>query len=162
MAKAVGRPTKYDPEKGPKIAYNFTLLGATDDDLARHFEVSVDTITEWKKVHPEFSASIKEGKDEADSNVGRRLYERAMGFEHDSEEIKVVGGKVERVKVRKIYPPDTVAAIFWLKNRQKLNWRDKHEVDNSGEIVHKWEDATDDELDRAIKARQDRLSPTDS
>lgn len=65
-----------------------------------------------------------------------------MGFEHDSEEIKVVsdgqgqGSSIERVPVRKIYPPDTVAAIFWLKNRQPGKWRDKvdHDVNMSGEI----------------------------
>jgi hypothetical protein len=62
------------------------------------------------------------------------LYQRAMGFEHDSEEIKVVpigqgeGSEIERVPIRKVYPPDTAAAIFWLKNRQKKKWRDKIET----------------------------------
>jgi hypothetical protein len=62
----------------------------------------------------------------------------AMGFEHDSEEIKVIsmgkeGSAIERVAIRKIYPPDPTAAIFWLKNRQSAKWRDKHEnkVDQS-------------------------------
>lgn len=70
----------------------------------------------------------------ADANVADRLYQRAMGFEHDSEEIKVVsigageGSEVQRVPIKKIYPPDTVAAIFWLKNRQKDKWRDKTET----------------------------------
>lgn len=64
----------------------------------------------------------------ADANVADRLYQRAMGFEHDSEEIKVVEGSIERVPIRKIYPPDTVAAIFWLKNRQRDKWRDKVET----------------------------------
>jgi hypothetical protein len=67
-----------------------------------------------------------------------RLYQRATGFEHDSEEIKIMssenGQYVERVPIRKIYPPDTVAAIFWLKNRQKEKWRDKTEIDHSGKI----------------------------
>jgi hypothetical protein len=32
--------------------------------------------------------------------------------------------------LEKYYPPDTTAAIFWLKNRQKDKWRDKvdHEL----------------------------------
>jgi hypothetical protein len=63
-----------------------------------------------------------------------------MGFEHDSEEIKVVsdgqgqGSSIERVPVRKIYPPDTVAAIFWLKNRQRDKWKDKTETELSGGV----------------------------
>jgi hypothetical protein len=65
-----------------------------------------------------------------------------MGFEHDSEEIKVIsmgkeGSAIERVAIRKIYPPDPTAAIFWLKNRQSAKWRDKHEnkVDQSSTIT---------------------------
>jgi hypothetical protein len=32
--------------------------------------------------------------------------------------------------VEKFYPPDTTACIFWLKNRQREQWRDvqRHEV----------------------------------
>lgn len=133
-----GRPSKYDPKYNDQ-AFKLSLLGATDKELADFFEVNEDTINEWKKVHPEFSESLKRGKDEADANVGRRLYERALGFEHDSEEIKVIStGKyessIERVPVRKIYPPDTTAAIFWLKNRQSSKWRDKHDIEHSGKI----------------------------
>jgi hypothetical protein len=135
----VGRPTKYDSKYNDQ-AYKLCLLGATDKEIADFFEVNEDSIHEWKKVYPEFSESLKKGKTLADANVGQRLYERALGFEHDSEEIKVVsmgkeGSKIERVPIRKIYPPDTVAAIFWLKNRQPGKWRDKQEIQHSGEIT---------------------------
>jgi hypothetical protein len=34
------------------------------------------------------------------------------------------------------YPPDTTAAIFWLKNRRPDLWRDRHEtVHSAGEGV---------------------------
>lgn len=132
-----GRPTKYKPEYAEQ-AYKLCLLGATDKELADFFDVNEDSVHEWKKVHKDFSESIKRGKDTADANVADRLYQRAMGFEHDSEEIKTISiGKgfssIERVPVRKVYPPDTVAAIYWLKNRQKDKWRDRSEVENSGE-----------------------------
>lgn len=133
-----GAPTKYDP-KYNKLARKLCVLGATDDDLADFFEVHVDTINEWKKKHPAFSESLKKGKRVADANVAYRLYQRALGYEHDDEEIKVVtapgqhaGSKVERVKVRKYYPPDTTAAIFFLKNRYPERWRDKQEVEWKG------------------------------
>lgn len=137
---AGGRPTKYD------VAHNTSVeklcrLGATDAELADFFAVNEDTINEWKKVHAEFSESIKRGKTIADANVADRLYQRALGFEHDSEEIKVVtmsgkfaGSKIERVKIRKIYPPDSTAAIFWLKNRRSEEWRDKHDVEFKGTV----------------------------
>lgn len=133
-----GRPTKYDPKYNDQV-YKLALLGATDKELADFFEVTESTLNLWKLKHPDFSESLKKGKVQADAQVGARLFERALGFEHDSEEIKVVsmgkeGSVVERVPIRKVYPPDTTAAIFWLKNRQSDKWRDKQEVQHSGEI----------------------------
>jgi len=130
-----GRPTKYKGEYD-ELAYKFCLLGATDADLARNFGVSESRINQWKKDHPGFRESIKRGKEIADAEVAERLFRRAKGFEHDSEEIKVVDGEIVRVQTRKIYPPDTTAGIFWLKNRQKASWRDKTEQEVSGTIVH--------------------------
>lgn len=137
----MARPSKYDP-KFDDMAYKLCLLGATDKDIADILEVNQDTVNEWKKVHPSFSESLKKGKAIADANVADRLYQRAMGFEHDSEEIKVVslggkeGSEIERVPIRKIYPPDPTAAIFWLKNRQPAQWRDKQEVEVKGLTIN--------------------------
>jgi hypothetical protein len=124
----MGRPTDYKNEYCQQTE-KLCKLGATDKDLADFFEVDESTINNWKIAHPEFLESIRAGKVLADANVADSLYQRAMGFEHDSEEIKIINGAVERVPIRKIYPPDTVAAIFWLKNRQKDKWRDKTETD---------------------------------
>lgn len=126
----MGRPTKFD-DKYPEQAYKLCLLGATDKDLADFFEVEESTINKWKLDYPVFSESIKDGKDRADSQVADRLYQRAVGFEHNSEEIKIVANEVVRVPTRKIYPPDTTAIIFWLKNRQKNKWRDKTDIDHT-------------------------------
>ena len=140
MAK-VGRPTDFREEYIEQV-YKLALLGLTDKEMADIFNTSEQTFNAWKHAHPEFLESLKKGKDLADSKVASRLFERAMGYEHDSEEIKVLsdpesGSYVKRVPVRKIYPPDPTSAIFWLKNRQPRIWRDKQEVDNKhdGEIV---------------------------
>lgn len=127
-----GRPTTYKPEF-VKMVYQLALLGQTDAEMAAVLQVTEQTFNNWKNAHPEFFESLNEGKALADARVADRLYQRAMGFEHDSEEIKVLsdpsfGSYVERVKVRKIYPPDTAAAIFWLKNRQSRKWREKVET----------------------------------
>lgn len=129
----VGRPTLYKEEFNEQVE-KLCKLGATDNEIADFFDVDVSTINNWKQSHPEFFESIKKGKILADSNVADRLYQRALGFEHDSEEIKVADGAVIRVPIRKIYPPDATAAIFWLKNRRSKEWRDKQEVEQSGEV----------------------------
>lgn len=159
-----GRPTDYNIEYNDQVE-KLCKLGATDKEIAEFFNVTETTINNWKNDHPEFFESIKRGKTMADSNVADRLYQRAMGFEHDSEEIKVVGKEVERVPIRKIYPPDSVAAIFWLKNRRPKDWRDKQEVaqttEHSGSINHtidhsKLSDATLREIAEAGKSEESK------
>jgi len=124
-----GRPTEY-VKKYDRMAYRHCLLGATDKDLAELFEVSEQTINAWKHEHPIFLESIKKGKVEADQAVTVSLYKRATGYSHPDTHISNYLGVVTKTAIRKHYPPDTTACIFWLKNRQKANWRDKidHEV----------------------------------
>lgn len=121
-----GRPTDYKEEYNEQ-AEKLCKLGATDKELGDFFDVDERTINNWKTEYPEFFQSIKKGKILADANVAERLYQRAIGFEYDSEELKVIEGEIVHEPIKKIYPPDTIAAIFWLKNRQKKKWRDKIE-----------------------------------
>jgi hypothetical protein len=118
-----GRPTKYKSAYC-KQAKALTKLGATDWDLASFFEVSIDTITEWKLRHPKFSASIKVGKNPSDKRVEQSLYRRATGYSYDAVKIFQVEGKPLIVPYVEHVPPDPTAMIFWLKNRRKDKWRD--------------------------------------
>lgn len=118
-------------------AYRLCLLGATDVEMADFFGVSEQTFNSWKKKQPELLESIKRGKEDADARVAQSLFRRATGYEREEIELKVVslggreGSVVEQVPVIKHYPPETAACAFWLKNRQKAKWRDKHEIEIS-------------------------------
>lgn len=153
-----GRPTKYKEEYNEQ-AYKLCLLGATDDDLAGFFEVNVDTIHEWKKVHPQFSDSLKKGKEIADANVANRLYQRAMGYVGKTTKFATFEGAITDSKeVEEHYPPDTTAAIFWLKNRQPKKWRDKQEVgftDKDGNDMYS--DKSESELKELLKHTLEKL-----
>ena len=129
----MGRPTKYKPEFIEQ-AKKLCALGATDIELADFFEVEVRTLYRWKGEHPEFCQSLKVGKDVADDRVERSLFSRATGYEHDEVDIRVIGGDIVQTPVRKFYPPDTTAAIFWLKNRRGADWREKQDVQHSGAV----------------------------
>ena len=126
-----GRPTKYKPEYAEQ-AKKLCALGATDAQLADFFEVAISTITLWKVRHEEFSASLSVPKEMADSRVEQSLYRRAMGYEHDEVDIRVVNGEIVETPIRKYYPPDSTAMIFWLKNRQSDKWREMKAVELTG------------------------------
>lgn len=128
-----GRPTKYDP-KYDQQAYKLCLLGATDKELADFFEVSESTLNLWKLEHPSFSEALRAGKFEADAEVANKLYKKATGYVLPDIITASYEGKITDIQqVEKHIAPDTTAAIFWLKNRQPKKWRDKQEIEHSGE-----------------------------
>lgn len=131
-----GMKSTYKPEYAEQ-ARKLCLLGATDKELADFFDVAESTINKWKTDYPEFSESIKSGKDIADGDVADRLYRRAMGYSHKAVKIFNDQGVPLEVEYTEHYPPDTTACIFWLKNRQKGKWRDKQEVEQSGAVTYK-------------------------
>lgn len=141
--KGPGAPTKWKDEFCIQVE-KLCKLGATDAEIADFFLIVESTLNEWKKKYPEFSESIKKGKLEADSHVAHSLYHRAIGYEHEDVDIRVVGKEIVETPLIKHYPPDSTAAIFWLKNRRPDKWRDRQEIDqkteHSGEIVIKWQD----------------------
>lgn len=128
--RKTGRPPTYR-EDFVSQSYKLCLLGATDADLASFFEVDERTINRWKQDHPAFCQSLKDGKAHADAIVAQSLFRRATGYEHEA--VKIVAdaktGAEHIVPYVERYPPDTVAAIFWLKNRRPDLWRDKHNIE---------------------------------
>lgn len=142
--KGGGRKTLYKPEYA-EMARKIALLGSTDAELADIFEVSETTIHEWKKKHKEFSEALKKGKILADANVADRLYKKATGYEHEAVKIFNNNGEEMVVPYTEKFAPDTTAAIFWLKNRQRAHWRDRQEVEH---------DATDRLADAIMSARR--------
>jgi len=138
-----GRPSKYRPEFVEQAA-KLCKLGATDKELADFFEVSESTLNLWKAEHPEFSESLKRGKQHSDDRVEQSLYRRAIGYTHDAVKIISAGNQVQEVPYVEHYAPDTTACIFWLKNRRPELWRDKTEAD----VKH----GVDDSLAELLKA----------
>lgn len=158
----LGRPSSYDTKYAEQVS-KLCALGATDEEIADFFGVSVRTIHRWKLQHEDFCHALKSGKELADDRIERSLYQRASGYTYveqqafkvktvqydngkrilETEEIKVVD--VERYAV-----PDTTAAIFWLKNRRSEDWRDvsRHEVGKPGDFDR----MSKDELAEYIRA----------
>lgn len=130
-----GRPTLWK-EEYLEQAKKLCELGATDIEIADFFKIDISTFYRWKASKPEFCEAIKLSKEIADERVKRSLYAKAVGYERDETDIKVVDGQIVETLVRKHYPPDSTAMIFWLKNRCKDEFRDRVETEHSGKVDH--------------------------
>jgi len=128
-----------------KIAADACSRGCTDAQVADLLDVSIRTLRNWRTRFPLFGAAFKNGKKEAHNVIERSLFHRAAGYDYEEE--KFIQG--HRVVVRQHMPPDTAAAIFYLKNRRPEKWRDiqRYESGRPGEFDH-IEDA--DELRRLL------------
>lgn len=126
------------------------LLGATDMMIAEAFDVSINTIDNWKRSKDEFLRAMKEGKIEADAKMAASLYKAGVGYEY--EEQTVIANRIKRygadgkvieevteplvVGVKKVAQPNVKAAIKWLSARQPGVWGDKVKVQGKLEIAH--------------------------
>lgn len=119
-----GRPSKFE-KKYIKKAFDLALLGLTDEQMANVFDVTATTFHNWKKSQPEFFESIKKGREEADAQVAVSLFKRATGYSHKAKKIMQHMGEPVIVDYIEHYPPDTMACIYWLNNRQRKNWTQK-------------------------------------
>lgn len=129
-----GRPSKFDPRMIEE-ARRLASFGATDEEMAAFWRVSVKTFYNWQKEQPEFLQALKEGKETPDNAVERSLLERATGSSHPAVKILQFEGEPVIVPYTERYPPDTTSMIFWLKNRRPDRWRDKVDVDQKHQLV---------------------------
>lgn len=145
-----GRPTVYN-KKFCKIAYQLCLLGSTDAEMAEAFEVTEQTIINWRKDFIEFFLACKNGKILAVAEVADKLFKKATGYSHSDVDIKMYEGQIIITKIKKHYAPDTAAAIFLLKNKAPDKWRDKTENVNRN-INYNTAELTPDEIKRISDA----------
>ena len=125
------------------IAHKFCLLGATNDDLAGLFEVSLATIGNWLRRYPAFKKAVQDGRDVADADVAHSLHQQAKGFTHPDVKILAIEGEAQEIPYNRYFPPDRQAAIFWLRNRRRKQWREviEHEHSVTEEKLRELEEA---------------------
>lgn len=127
---------KYKPEFA-EIAATHAANGATGRMLAAILDVCEDTISRWRRQHPEFGRAMEKATALADHTVEQSLYDQAVGYTVETREAvrfkKADGGEgVKVVTVTKHHPAKTAATLFWLRNRQPELWREKTELSLSG------------------------------
>ena len=130
----MARPSKFEEYKD--IILGMAKYGLTDKQMAEALNITEQTINNWKQAHTAFFESLKSIKAQADTEVSQSLFKRATGYAYNetTQEPTEDGGLMVTKVVTKQQAPDTTAQIFWLKNRQPDKWRDKQELEHSGEI----------------------------
>jgi len=124
-----GRDSIYNPAMN-EVVRKLALLGATDAEMADILGINERTLNRWKIDYPAFCQSIMAGKIVADGEVADSLYKQATGYhvQIEKERKNKQTGEYEMVKVQTFIPGNAEAAKFWMKNRRKQDWRDKHEL----------------------------------
>jgi hypothetical protein len=117
----MARPTGFKPEYVAQ-AKKLAAHGLTDIEIADVFGVTSRTLYRWKADYADFAKALKLGKKGPDDRVAASLFQRAVGYEHDSEKVFQHNGTIVRAKTREHIPASVTAAIFWLKNR--AGWKD--------------------------------------
>jgi len=132
---------KYSEELIEKICKHLKK-GNTINTTCQAVGIHKDTFFDWMNKKSDFSDSIKKAMAIPDKKVENALYKSAiMGHRYKEKEHKgvAVGEKVKMILVKtvtKIIPPNVTAQIFYLKNRQPDEWKDRQDIDLSGEIKH--------------------------
>lgn len=137
--------SKYFTHVEPKLILieGWARDGLADEQIYNNLGISKDSFYKYKKQYSDFSDSLKRGKEIVDYEVENALLKRALGYEYD--EITYENGE-EVKRVTKQVAPDTTAQIFWLKNRKADKWRDKKDVEHSGEINNPYAELTTEQL----------------
>ncbi len=126
--------------------------GKTDEQIGKVLDIKRTTLLLVLEDNGITNTIKKNVKEIADKQVEKSLFKRACGYEHPSEEIFCdKNGNVTRVPITKKYAPDTIACIFWLKNRKPEEWRDRQEV------MH----GVDNELGELLKLARERANGKD-
>lgn len=115
----------YDPQYHPKIVKWMCRNGASDEQIAGEFGISVCQLYRWYRRFPELCQAKESNKLTTDVEVEDSLLKRATGY--DVEETEVVASKDGRPlrikKTKKHIPPDVRACRLWLRNRQPDRWQ---------------------------------------
>jgi hypothetical protein len=128
-------------------------IGCTDREMAASLSMGYETFRDWLVRHPELREVVQIEKAVADQRVVESLFLRATGYTRQAQRPLIDrAGRPVVVSFEEAVPPDVVAQMFWLKNRQRDLWTDT--------VNHVLAISTPDDL-KAARERVVQNPPTD-
>lgn len=142
-----GRRPSFNSKFHPKWIKSLFLAGMTRQEIADELGISKSNLYVWLNKYPDIMESVKKAQEIPDASVERSLFERARGYSVMEDKVTYDTQLKEHVRtsVRRDYPPDPTAMIFWLKNRQPDRWREKQTVEHTGGLTFTAPNALADE-----------------
>lgn len=98
------RPLKKLSDEQREVLLGIFRAGATDELAAAGAKIAIRTWYRMMQRDRKLREAVEAAKRQADGRVVKGLFDKAIAG-------------------------DTTAMIFWLKNRDPRNWRDRHELD---------------------------------
>lgn len=123
-----------------KKAIELAKKGYLDKEICEYCDVNINTFYSWKQKRPDFAEDLRKAKHKINDKIEAQAYKRAMGYmitetktiiapNEEGEEAVV---RIE--KTNKHIPGDTKILMMLLKNRMPERYRDKKEIELSGEV----------------------------
>lgn len=153
-SEAVDAPGLFTADRVETI-YELCLLGLSDEKISQVIGITQQTLIDWKRRYPWLAQRMLDGKELADAQVARSMYQRARGYDLKSEKIFCgKDGEIIRAETVEHYPADVTAAHRWLGSRQPALWAQKvvHDVNVRVEAS----DLSDEDLERIVAGRAQR------
>lgn len=98
-----------DDEYNKMLLVGWVRHGLSNDVIADNMHIDRSTLYDWKNKNSDFADILRQNKDYCDSVAEDKLFE-------------------------KVKDGDMGAIRFWLTNRRSKDWKDKQELEVSGEL----------------------------
>lgn len=127
-------------EDGLLTVEGWARNGLTNKQISQNIGITYKTLKEWQNKFSAFRAALKKGRRPVEIEVENSLVKRANGFVQEEvvEEITIDadGNQTKHKRVtHKVFPPDTAAAIFYLKNRSSHRFKDRPKTPEELEAI---------------------------
>lgn len=122
----------YSPTRHPVILKRLAGLGLNDKQIAQFLDITQDTLISWRNKYQVVRRALENARLDRDLKVVDALYQRAIGYEHEHDDIRVAGGEVVITPVKKHVQPDVRAQEIWLYNRMPEQWKSRSAIELTG------------------------------
>lgn len=119
------REVTTDPEMVERLAG----YGLNEKEIADVFGITEHQFYKAMRKYSVIKQAVERGKNKTAMCVVESLFKKATGFARDEIIYTKHKGVAAAHPVKKFYPPDMKAIIFWLKNRLPMEWKEKIDIE---------------------------------